>query len=239
MPSSRRSKRSSGTTKKSGNPVDHLIARSHVATSSANRVSVPADFTQRPIRMNITQSPPKNLLNQIHWIQQSVTLRSSGVVSGGNVEDNWSFKLSDLNQYSTIVALFDQFCIYSVVFNVIISPSSGAVSNNLGRLTTAIDYDSIGNLGSEVTVQQFSSAQTVEVTSGLAVQRYVKPCVTPGVYVVAGTGYAVGRCWLDQASNGDSVPHYGVRVWFQITGASTAFDYDIIATYTLGCRNPV
>jgi len=69
MPSSRRSKRSSGTTKKSGNPVDHLIARSHVATSSANRVSVPADFTQRPIRMNITQSPPKNLLNQIHWIQ--------------------------------------------------------------------------------------------------------------------------------------------------------------------------
>jgi len=239
MSSSRRSKRSSRSTKKSGNPVDHLIARSHVATSSANRVSVPADFTQRPIRMNITQSPPKNLLNQIHWIQQSVTLRNGGVVSGGNVEDNWSFKLNDLNQYAAITAMFDQFCIYSVVFNVVISPSSGAVSNNLGRVTTAVDYDNVSNLGSEVALQQYASAQTVEVTSGMAVQRYVKPCVTPDVYVVAGTGYAVARCWLDNASNSVLVPHYGVRVYFQITGASTPFDYDIIATYTIGCRNPV
>jgi hypothetical protein len=188
--------------------------------------------------MNITQSPPKNLLNQIHWIQQSVTLRNNAQVSISNVEDNWSFKLSDLNQYATIAALFDQYCIYSVVFNVNIQPAAlGVATSGLGRVTTAIDYDNVQTLGSEVALQQYASAQTVEISqNGVSVQRYVKPCVTPDIYVVASTGYAVARCWLDNSSASQVIPHYGVRVYFYAFTTNN-YNYDIVATYTIGCRN--
>lgn len=236
--SSSRRRRSRSAKTKSGNPVDHLIAKNHATTVVSQRVTVASDFTQRPIRMNITQSPPRNLLNQIHWIQQSVTLRNNAQVSISNVEDNWSFKLGDLNQYATIAALFDQYCIYSVVFNVSVQPAQlAATTDGLGRITTAIDYDNVGNLGSEAALQQYSSAQTVEVSqNGISVQRYVKPCVTPEIYVVAGTGYGVGRVWLDTATGSLSVPHYGVRVYFYAFTTNN-WQYDIIATYTIGCRN--
>jgi len=190
--------------------------------------------------MNITQSPPKNLRNQIHWIQQTVTLVSSGVVSGSNVEANWSFKLNDLNQYAAMTALFDQFCLYSVVFNVCISGQLGSPLGSVvafGRLTTAIDFDNVSNLGSEAALQQYATAQTVEIVPGLTVQRYIKPCVTPNIYLIAGTGYAVGRAWLDNSSTSVLIPHYGIRVYFVITGASGPVDYDIVATYTMGFRS--
>lgn len=178
----------------------------------------------------MTQSPPKSLARSVHWFECQVT-RSSAVSISTSVytEINIAFSLNDTPIAGNITSLFDQYCLYAVVVNV--CHSQVASPNYLGRFTSAIDYDSTSAVGTETGVQQYSSALTTEVTQGLSVQRFIKPCVLPTLYVA---NYGPQRMWVDSASAGTG--HYGFRM-FWTGNTSGSLLVDVLCTYIIGARN--
>lgn len=215
----------------SGNPVDRLIATSHGSASAVQRLTCKEDFVRSQLSTILRESPPKNVSRQIHWFQcQVVRANAASISSSVYTEINTYFALADTPFASNIYGLFDQYCIYAVVVNV--SCSSLSSTNYLGRLTTAIDYDSVGNLGTESAIQQYSTAQMVEVSPGLSVQRFIKPCVDASVYSNS-SAYATGRLWIDSQS--DTAQHYGFRsFWYGNTNSNLVVD--LICTYIIGAR---
>lgn len=207
-----------------------------------NRITNPIDYQFRVPSFSITQSPPANLRNQIYWFQKTVTFSSSRSISyTGDTEFNTSVTIANLipNEVTALLSLFDQYCIHTVVFHVNVVNSLLNFSGTAGRLTTAIDYDNVGNLGSESAVQEFSTAQTVEVTQGTSVERVFKPCVDMAVYQVSGTGYGPTRVWLDSVSN--AVPHYGFRSYWtgNTYNSGSGLIADYIVSSVLGFRQSI
>jgi hypothetical protein len=211
--------------------VDRLLAVSHFGGESAKRVTVKEDYISSQLSTILSQSPPKNLTRMTHWFQCQVTKANAiGVSTSVYTESNLYFALSDTPISANITGLFDQYCIYAVIVNICHSQIASA--NYLGRFTSAIDYDSVTNLGTEAGIQSYSTAQTVEVTQGLTVQRFIKPCVDSNVY---SSSYANGRLWID-TSSGSSCQHFGLRqFWYGNT--STALLVDVLCTYIIGARN--
>lgn len=216
---------------------------------NSSRTSMPqnvivnrVDYQFKVPSFSITQSPPRNLRNQIYWFQKTVTFLSSKSISyTSDTEYNTSFTVSNLipNEVTALLSLFDQYCIHTIVIHVNVVNSLLNFSGTAGRLTTAIDYDNVGNLGSEAAVQEFSTAQTVEVTQGTSVERVLKPCVDLAVYQLSGTGYGPTRVWLDSVSN--AVPHYGFRSYWTgntyNSGGGLIADY--VVTSVLGFRQSI
>lgn len=145
-------------------------------------------------------------------------------------ESNLYFALSDTPISSNITGLFDQYCIYAVVANICHSQVSGA--NYLGRFTSAIDYDSVTNIGTEAAIQQYNTALSSEVSNGLSIQRFIKPCVDVSVY---SSSYANGRLWID-TSSGSSAQHFGLRMFWYGNSYSPLY-VDVLCTYIIGARN--
>jgi hypothetical protein len=216
--------------------TDQRIAQSSEVVGKAEVLVPSADFTRRPINFQIVQTPPRNLVQKIAWIQgkhQTVTTISTTAPT----EANHSFQLADLVTLSGLSAYFDQYCIYSVTVNI--TPSyegAGSTLYTFGTVFTAIDYDSVATGLSSDQIQAFSTCVTFEMSPGQGIQRYIKPCVAPALYATYGTilGYAIGRMWVDSANT--SVPHYGFRSLFisnSVVGLSVTFDFN----YVIGLRN--
>lgn len=221
-----------------GNSTARKFASDHRMGAALDTITVPSDFNRRRASMMLTQTPPRSVRDQIHWFEVTETLVSSGNVSSSpttTTEFNQSFSLGLWSSYSSITALFDQYCIHSVICNVSTEAVFTAVAG-AGRCTTAIDYDNVANLSNEGSIQAFGSAETVTVVPHMNIQRYVEPCVTPALYQTSGTGYSSQRMWIDAAS--PNVPHYGLRVLFYNNNVS-GFTIDIVCTFRYGARNSI
>jgi len=231
----RRGGRRRGGGNRGVNPVDRELCNDTRAGMPADTVRVAADLHVRPINGVIIESPPKNLRSKVFWYQTTVNANNIGVGTSGNTESNYSFILSNLNEYTSLTTLFDQYCIYSVVCNISVqSMLASSNTNTFGRVTTAIDYDNVSNLGGLSAVQDFGNQETVAVVTGLAIQRYIKPCNSESLYTGSFGAFGVGRFWIDCASTG--VQHYGLRTYWSGNTAFT-FNVDYNFTYVMGFRN--
>jgi hypothetical protein len=217
--------------------VLRTIAASVHSGEPADRVINAADYTYRPQSWVFTQTPPKSIRNQIHWFQKTVTLVNGQSISTSvPVEYNYAFTIATLTpEYTALLSVFDQYAIHSVFIHLNVSNFS-TNSGTAGRVTTALDYDNVANLGSEGALQEFASAQTCEVAPGINIERVLMPTVDPQLYQTAGTGYGAARMWVDSASS--SVPHYGYRsYWANNTVSSLSFD--LVVTSVFGFRNSI
>jgi hypothetical protein len=235
MPNKQRTKRASqrkGKTNTNAN-VRSIAASLHTGPAD-RRVSNPADYGRRPPSLMITQNPPRNLRNQIYWLQKTITLKNAISISSSTVtEVNFPFLFTDIPEYATLYPLFDLFCLHSVIVHIAIDTNTISTGASFGRLTTAIDYDNVANLGSEPSIQEFASAQTVDLSANLTIERMVQPCVDPYLF---GAYYSSQRMWVDSASYG--VNHYGFRsFWAQNTFSALTADY--VCTYIFGFRNSI
>jgi hypothetical protein len=214
-------------------PIDREIVASSRTTGRESTNFPSEDFLRSCPSMALTQTPPRNIRGQIHWIQAQL-LRVNTLSNSANTEYNLSFALSDLTAVSGITAFFDQYCLYSVAITVQCNDVGVSATTETGRGYTAIDYDNTGNLGSETAIQAFGTC--VGFIPGRSVQqRYIKPVVAPAIYSgSAFTGFGVARAWLDCASTG--IPHYGFRSYFAANGVS-GLNVDYMLTYVLGFRN--
>jgi hypothetical protein len=170
----------------------------------------------------------------IYWFQKTITLLNAQSISSSTVtEINQAYHLDQIPEYTSLVALFDAFCLHTVILRINIDTQPASTGASYGRLTTAIDYDNAANLGSEAAIQEFSSSQTVDASGSLSHERVVHPCVDPYLY---GAYYSSQRMWVDSASYG--VLHYGIRsFWAQNSFSALTADY--IVTFIIGCRNSV
>jgi hypothetical protein len=226
-------RRRRGQGNSSSNNVRSIAASLHTGPAD-RRVSNPADYGRRPPNLMITQSPPRNLRNQIYWFQKTITLKNAISISSSTVtEVNFSFLFTDIPEYTTLYTLFDLFCLHSVIVHIAVDTNTISTGASFGRLTTAIDYDNVANIASEPAIQEFSSAQTVDLSANLTIERMVMPCVDPYLF---GAYYSSQRMWVDSASYG--VQHYGFRsLWAQNAFSGLTADY--VCTYIFGFRNSI
>jgi hypothetical protein len=220
--------------KRSSNPGSSLQVSSNKPTGSTT--SFPAsDLKFRRQNFNLVQSPPRQLSNQIYWsrFKNDTTLNSSNI---SVTETNFLFTGGQfVGGSSNLFACFDQYCIHSVIATF----TSNANVTTPIRLWTAIDYDSVANVG-KVGIQAFGSCAFHSLagdgsTSG---ERLIYPCIAPQVTssnlpVPAG----VGRMWLD--SGYPSVAHYGLRTivdeWVNVATQTV----EVTFTAIMGFRNSI
>lgn len=236
MPSKNKNRRTSQRKGKKQNYLRSLASSLHAGVP-ADRITNNADFNSRPKSWVLTQTPPKSLRNLIYWFQKTVTfVNGQSISTSVPGEYNYAFTIATVTpEYTYLLNVFDQYAIHSVIIHLVITNQASS-TGIMGRVTTALDYDNVANLGSESSVQEYSTAQTVEVRSGLNIERALMPCVDPQVYQVSGTGYGAARMWLDSAST--NIPHYGYRSYWS-NNLDTNLSFDLIVTSIIGFRNSI
>jgi len=224
--------------------VDALIVRSTHAAAAGDVMFDKADLRARQPRWNLIEKPPMNFQSQIHWVQESYQTSFALSASGAVVEANQAFAINQFPGASSMTNLFDQFCIYSAVVRSFIELSSSTaptvVNSTLGRIWTALDYDSAGPISSENSIEQYGTAQVAEVTLGKSYERYVKPCcvlVTGSQNSTSATGLAMARNWLNTANTG--TPHFGIRILTAGNQSLTAPVMIVEVTCIFGLRNSI
>lgn len=233
MPSLNRRPRRRSQRRQPQNTNDMMMISSTRSTGAAE-VSFPReDLVRRQGSWLLTQTPPRSISNQIHWVK-GTNEKSTTISASVPTEFTINFNLSDFTNLAGLAGYFDQFCIYSATVNINFN-YTGATPNALGTMITAIDYDNVTFLGAFSEYEAYESALTTKVTATQSVQRLIKPCVAPALYSgSAFTNYGISRMWVDSASPG--TPHYGFRSYFISNTGTTltaTFDYHCV----FGFRN--
>jgi len=208
--------------------TDSLIVNS-IRPTGSNTSTVASDLIDRRQNMNIIQVPPRQVGNQIYWLKELVT-STLNTSTTTYIENNVSFTLSGLNNYSGLVSVFDQYCIYSVAISI--SVDGSAPVGVSASVLTALDYDNTSAIG-PTGIASFNNCSETLIGPSTSLVRYVKPCIALAAYTGTFTGYATQRCWLN--SNSPSINHYGFRLVVLPTNAT--FSLRIVYEYTCGFRN--
>jgi len=224
--------------------VDSDLVRSTHAAASGDIVSNRDDLIRRPPNYTLTQRPPRNFLTMPHWIQASYNVVPALPAGGGVSETTFAFAATNFPNSSNILSLFDQYCIYLVTTRAFIELSlTTAPSNPLvsfGRVYSALDFDSSNALGTEVTIQRYSTVQVAELVPGKSYERCVKPVVgivTGGSNSSTNTGTGLTRVWINSAFA--NVPHFGIRYLFAGNQSGTSPSVQIAVTAIIGLRNNI
>ncbi len=153
------------------------------------------------------------------------------------------FELGDLNQYSTLTALFDQYRFEEV--EISFTPNNNAINQVAASTSQAtvpllygvLDFDDATAPTSLAQVIEYDSCQIAQAWEGLHFR--VRPSLTPAIYATgAFTGYGVsGTQWLD--CNSATIPHYGIKglVTALAASATTSFVWSIRCKYIVSFRN--
>jgi len=240
---SKRGDRRARQNKRSGSRnVDNDIVQSHHSAARGDVLFDAADISRKRPSWQLIQSPPRNFLTMPHWVQSSFTSSNSLSAGGGVVEQNFAFTLSQFPDAASLTALFDQYCIYSVIARATIDVSAAQASagGSYGRLHTAIDYDSNGALASETLIERFGSCSSSELVLGKSYERFVKPVcalITGASNATTNTGAAMERCWINNVFT--TVPHFGVRFLTVGNQSATSPVLNFFCTAVVGLRNNV
>jgi hypothetical protein len=228
MPNKNRRRRSGKRTSSSNTMA--LVVSSNRPTGSTT--SFPReDLVFKRQNFNVVQSPPRKLSNQIYWSQFKYD-QQFNVLSSGINESNLYFTATLFSSVSNFLAAFDQYCIHSIVVTF-----SSNISQTIPiRLWTAIDYDSVTNLGSLLGIQGLSTCAFHSIVGDTSGERLLYPCIAPqqtaGVTLVPG---GIGRAWLDSAY--PAIHHYGLRTMSQFGGTSATGGLEVTYTAIIGFRN--
>jgi hypothetical protein len=219
--------------KAAGSAMRTLVASNRPTGSTT---SFPAeDLIFRRQNMNIVQSPPRQLSNQIFWTKFKVDQQIS--VSNISVtETNELFTASLFAGSASFLACFDQYCIHSVV----VTMSGNANVTTPFRVWTAIDYDSISAIG-KVGIEAFSNCCFASLAGdgSTSHERLIYPCIAPQLTGSSSLPQAggVGRSWIDSAY--PNIQHFGFRsivdLWLNVSSLAVEITY----TAVFGFRNGI
>jgi len=221
--------------------VDKQIISSHHAAAAGDVLSNSQDVSRKIPNWVLTEKPPLNFLNTIHWIQESYQGSFSLSVSGAVLDSSFAVVPSSFNAMNSIAALFDQACIYSMMIRIGLEQNTAPtlVNGSFGRLHTAIDYDTVQTITSEGNFQRYGSCQSSELVFGKSYERYVKPTV-PLAAVNTGlstVGSVMSRSWFNSANI--NIPHYSFRILTAGNNTAAAMTVSYTVTAVIGLRNNV
>jgi len=172
--------------------------------------------------------------NQVYNIIQAYNAPSITSSNAVNQFQAFAVQLNNVDQYSSMIAVFDQYRIVMAEFVFMPTGNQLNTSSFAGLFTTVVDYDDVTPLTSVAAALDYSNSMTGE---GYQPQRRVfKPHVAIAAYQSVGvtSGYAnVESPWIDAASY--NVQHYGVKTVWTVTTA--AYRYDVVVRLWLQFRN--
>lgn len=152
------------------------------------------------------------------------------------VEVNYNFDLQQHPQAASWAALFDQWCIPQVSMTWRSQMPPGSTGSE-SILYTALDFDSIGALGSISAIEDYSSCQLTAMTPGRTVTRSIRPCLKVSTQQIGAgnVNSTLVRTWQD--SGATSASWNGLR---SIYGTASVA-YNVTATLLIwyGFRNPI
>jgi len=163
-------------------------------------------------------------------IESQISISAVGIV-----ETNYTFSLLDHPQQASWAALFDQWCILeaSVSFRSLLPPGSTAIPS---VIVTALDFDSVGALGSIAALDDFTSAAEHTMAVGSRFTRSVRPCVKVSTQQAgANVNSGMATPWVDSGATGTL--HFGIRSIATQSNAS----YGVLVTKFIvyGFRNAI
>lgn len=192
---------------------------------------------KRRNRMGRKRYGGKSLRQPVHYFKRSVF--SAGALTataGTTVFDAGAFRLSSLPDASDFTALYDQYRIKAIRWQLMPRGNSsdlGTAGAQQTRLFSVIDYDD-GVI--PTTINQLCQYQNLKVTSTTQQHvRYFKPMIRREINNGGGgTANEPARAWLDVANS--TVDHLGVKLALQgpVSGTIT---YDVLVTYYLAFKN--
>jgi len=189
-----------------------------------------SDLSYRPVPQTYHAKPPRQLLNQVFFSRQT----TAGIINAGvsSVEANIAFTASiDMEQYTAYLSIFDQYYLHSAVVtltNEFHQASSTAFDYPV--VHTAIDFDSITNLGSVTAIESYGTHNVDILTPGKSVTRIIMPCVATAP---SGNGL-ITRMWVPSANT--SVPFNGFRC---IVEANTVGHINVAISCIWAYRNTI
>ncbi len=174
-----------------------------------------------------------SLDNQPYNFVRSVSLGPITSSTSVDVKTNFSFKLSDIDDYTSFTGVFDQYKIKLVEVLFLPRTNSSSTTNNVGIFGVAPDYDDVSNVTNLAGLLDYSTATAAEGYSPQ--RRVIEPHVATALYsgsVFTSFGNATSQ-WIDAAS--PDVPHYGMKtIW---TATSAVCNMDVIVKYWVQFRN--
>jgi hypothetical protein len=213
------------------------LINSKTSSGTAFRVRVADDITRRPLVPDINRmSMPKSIQTQIHWFISDFNLNYN--IGTSLAEFNFAFSLNQTPTafYNNIVGLFDQYAIFAAYVRVTVIVSGASVTAGNPYFYTALDFDSVGNLGSIPALQAYSTVCASSLTD--TQERYIEPCNAPALYSgSAFTHYGQSRMWVDTANS--STPHYGFRSMVPALGSGASGNIAIEVTLVVSARNSI
>lgn len=189
------------------------------------------DYQSQPITTTISQSPPRNLRNQIYWRTEGRMQSFTTSTSVPNAP-TYNFVLSDIFDVASLAAIFDQFCIYAVKISITPNFASGA-SLSLGSLYSVLDFNDTTALTSSSDALSYGSCKQSVLMPGKTHERFIKPMIASTAYRTSAlSSYTGSRTWVDIAY--PSTPHFGLKLWIDsVVNSSTVLVY---FEYILGFR---
>lgn len=202
--------------------TNNLLVDLAQSASRADDHVIISDLTLRPPIMVYNARPPRNLNNQIHFVRftSSLLVNSSATAI---TETNILFTAAAFMQVGWL-ALFDQYCLDSVVVSVA-NQGAPSAAVTLPELVTNVDFDSISVIGNIATLRGYSNSNSCNLETGKALTRIINPANAPSVGGLNSSG--VSKMWVDSAFQ--SVPFYGFR---SIMSATPGGTYPILFTTT-------
>jgi len=168
--------------------------------------------------------------NKPYKIVQSA-LRQASFATSASVPSfqSYGFAFSDLDQYTSFTAVFDQYKITGIEFWLI--PQAPAVLN-AGEVATVVDYDDTTNLSTFAAAEDYQNCQVGKTIEGH--YRKFVPHIAVAAYSGAFTSFMnLNEQWIDCSYPG--VLHYGVKVASTVT--TNAATFDALIRYHVSFRN--
>jgi cellobiose phosphorylase len=148
-----------------------------------------------------------------------------------------SFTFTDLAQYSSFSAIFDQYRITDIEVWLIPGLSTSALQSGVsGNYYTVTDYDDDTTPTSSTALTQYTNVMQTPLNQGQ--YRRWKPHVAEALYGGgAFTSYGnIPAPWIDVASN--SVKHYGFKaISAGAASSGTVISFQLIVRIHFECRN--
>jgi len=180
--------------------------------------------------------------NQTYNVVQEVSLGPivSSSTAGTEVDGAFYFYLAQLDQVTTLQAMFDQYRFLQVtVFFLprldMVGTTGTIFPTQIGHLTTALDYDDAASTAFTALRQR----QTC-FTSGAIREhaRTMTPHAALAAYSGAFTSFVnISRMWVDSASS--NVQHYGVKYALTDCQFVSVGVYDVYARYVVQFRQVI
>lgn len=183
---------------------------------------------------------PRGFNTGVHHFKRTNVLSSitTSITAGVNTHQSFSFKFSDLPNYTEFSTLFDQYRMNKFVIKLVptitgAEPTSTGAAYSLPNVWSVVDYDDAVDAGNNlISLLQYPNCR---MTRGHKIHTRVwRPSVLLDAYTGATEGNTIKfKQWLNMADV--TIPHYGLKIWIdQCLGA--VMEYRVFFTAYFSCK---